>query len=109
MDKALDFGSAPASGSVGELRPLGLSEDKGAVAGKEFSFERGLEELESIVAKMERGEVQLADLVAYYERGTRLRAALEKTLAEAKMKIEKVEADGTIVPFNTAADGADGI
>ncbi|MDR1009491.1 MAG: exodeoxyribonuclease VII small subunit [Rickettsiales bacterium] len=69
---------------------------------RELSFEEAMVELDTIVLKMERGEVKLAELVAYYERGARLRAVLEKMLAEAKLKIEKIGEDGATTPFPPA-------
>jgi exodeoxyribonuclease VII small subunit len=47
---------------------------------------------------MELGEIKLAELVAFYERAAALKAHLEKTLAGAKLKIEKVQADGSVAP-----------
>ena len=63
---------------------------------KDMPFESAMAELDSIVKKMEAGEIKLAELVAFYERAAALKAHLEKTLGAAKLKIEKVQADGSI-------------
>ena len=41
----------------------------------QLSFERAIEELESIVKRLEEGKVPLEELVAIYERGEALKAA----------------------------------
>jgi exodeoxyribonuclease VII small subunit len=68
------------------------------VDAQNMTFESAMEELGSIVAKMESGEIRLAELVAFYERATALKNFLERTLAEAKLKIEKASAapDGAV-------------
>jgi exodeoxyribonuclease VII small subunit len=74
---------------------------------KNMTFESAMEELNSIVSKMESGEIKLAELVAFYERATALKTFLEKTLADAKLKIEKASAapDGSVKtePFEISA------
>jgi len=65
---------------------------------KNMPFEAAMAELDSIVRKMEAGEIKLSELVAFYERAAALKAHLEKTLGAAKLKIEKVQADGSIKP-----------
>ena len=40
---------------------------------EQLTFEKALEELESIVTRLERGEVPLAESIAIYERGDALR------------------------------------
>jgi exodeoxyribonuclease VII small subunit len=72
----------------------GSSHMKGTAMDEEIgkmTFEEAMGALEKLVVKMESGEVKLADTVAYYERGTALKKHLESMLADAKMKIEKVE------------------
>ena len=63
---------------------------------KNLPFEAAMAELDSIVKKMEAGEIKLAELVSFYERAAALKAHLEKTLSEAKMKIESVQAGGVV-------------
>ena len=70
----------------------------------QLSFEEAMAELESIIRKMESEGVKLADSVALYERGVALKTRLEAMLADAKMKVEKIQLapDGapTTVPFD---------
>ena len=65
---------------------------------RDMPFEAAMAELDSIVKKMESGEIKLAELVAFYERAAALKMHLEKTLNDAKLKIEKVQSDGTVAP-----------
>lgn len=55
---------------------------------EDFSFEEGLEKLESIVEEMESGELRLDELVKRYEAGSKLLAQCDKRIAEAEAKIE---------------------
>lgn len=56
----------------------------------EFSFERALKELESIVGRLERGDVELEESIVIYERGEALRAHCDKLLKQAEAKVEKL-------------------
>lgn len=56
----------------------------------QLSFENALEELETIVRKLEAGEAPLEDSIAAYERGTALKRHCEEKLREAQIKIEKI-------------------
>jgi len=67
-----------------ETRPEALP----AVEG--LSFEAALEELETIVSRLEQGEVDLEDSIALYERGMALKAHCEKKLKGAEMRLEKI-------------------
>ena len=62
-------------------------------AANEMSFEESLEELETIVNKLEQGEVSLDDAVKAYERGTELKQHCQKRLDEAKMRVDKIRAE----------------
>lgn len=55
-----------------------------------LSFEAGLKELESIVARLEQGQVDLEDSIALYERGQALKAHCEKKLKAAESRLEKI-------------------
>lgn len=57
---------------------------------KAMSFEKALEELETIVARLESGEVELEQSIAIYERGAALRAHCEARLKDAELKVEKI-------------------
>lgn len=62
------------------------------------SFEEALEELESIVDKLEKGELTLDKSLEYFQRGVELSKYCNKRLDEVEKKISVlVEAeDGTI-------------
>ncbi|MEM7696521.1 MAG: exodeoxyribonuclease VII small subunit [Pseudomonadota bacterium] len=67
---------------------------------EKLSFEMAMEELETIVDKLERGDVPLEESITHYERGEALKARCEALLANAKMRVEKVrlKSDGTPDP-----------
>jgi len=54
-------------------------------------FEEALKKLESIVEAMECEDLPLESLLAKYEEGTRLAQACQEKLAEAELKIQKLE------------------
>jgi exodeoxyribonuclease VII small subunit len=55
-----------------------------------MSFEKALEELEKIVAKLESGQAPLAESIAIYERGEALKSHCEILLKAAEARIEKI-------------------
>jgi exodeoxyribonuclease VII small subunit len=57
----------------------------------ELSFEDALKQLEALVDEMESDALPLEDLLTHYEQGTRLAAVCQKKLAEAELKIQKLE------------------
>ncbi len=63
-----------------------------------LSFEKALEELETIVQKLETGDVDLDQSIALYERGTLLKAHCAAKLSAAQEKIEKISlgSDGAV-------------
>ena len=56
----------------------------------ELSFEAALEELESIVQRLEQGKVNLEQSISDYERGEALKAHCDKLLKEAEGRVEKI-------------------
>jgi len=66
-----------------------MSEKKSAPV-ESLSFEQALEELKTIVERLESGRGSLDDAIAAYERGAQLKAHCEAKLKEAQLKIEKV-------------------
>ena len=64
------------------------------VAVGDLSFEKALEELEKIVARLERGEVPLAESITIYERGEELKKHCERLLGEAEARVEKIRVGG---------------
>ena len=68
---------------------------KAAVAqtagGKDLPFEEALKKLESIVESMESDELPLDALLSRFEEGTRLARVCQAKLAEAELKIQRLE------------------
>jgi exodeoxyribonuclease VII small subunit len=54
-------------------------------------FEDALKRLETIVEAMESGDLPLETLLARYEEGTRLAGMCQSKLAEAELKLQKLE------------------
>jgi exodeoxyribonuclease VII small subunit len=61
-------------------------------------FERAIEELESIVKRLEEGKVPLEESVAIYERGEILKARCEDLLRQAEARVEKITLDASGKP-----------
>lgn len=55
-----------------------------------MSFEDALQELETIVKRLEEGKVRLDEAVTSYERGAALKNHCETKLREAQAKVEKI-------------------
>jgi exodeoxyribonuclease VII small subunit len=68
---------------------------------KRFSFEKAMEELESIVAKLESGKVPLEESVANYERGEALKRRCEELLNQAEARVAKITLDASGKPSGT--------
>jgi exodeoxyribonuclease VII small subunit len=60
---------------------------------KKLSFERALEELETIVKRLEDGKVPLEESVAIYERGESLKRRCEELLRQAEARVDKITTD----------------
>jgi exodeoxyribonuclease VII small subunit len=60
---------------------------------KKLSFERAIEELESIVKRLEEGKVPLEESVAIYERGESLKRRCEELLRQAEARVDKITTD----------------
>jgi exodeoxyribonuclease VII small subunit len=56
-------------------------------------FERAIEELESIVKRLEEGKVPLEESVAIYERGEALKRRCEDLLRQAEARVDKITLD----------------
>lgn len=65
---------------------------------KTLPFERAIEELESIVKRLEEGKVPLEESVAIYERGEILKARCEDLLRQAEARVEKITLDASGKP-----------
>ena len=67
----------------------------------QFSFERAIEELESIVRRLEDGKVPLEESVAIYERGEALKRRCEDLLRQAEARVQKITLDAAGNPTGT--------
>jgi exodeoxyribonuclease VII small subunit len=65
-------------------------------------FEKALEQLEEIVAKLESGKVDLEQSIAIYEKGQALKDHCEKQLKDAEARIEKITLKPDGKPSGTA-------
>ncbi len=62
---------------------------------KRLSFEKAIEELESIVKRLEDGKVPLEESVTIYERGEALKQRCEELLRQAEAKVDRITADAS--------------
>jgi exodeoxyribonuclease VII small subunit len=67
----------------------------------QLSFERAIEELESIVRRLEDGKVPLEESVAIYERGEALKRRCEDLLRQAEARVQKITLDVSGNPTGT--------
>lgn len=66
------------------------------------TFEENLQELETIVSRLETGDVALEDAIAEFQKGMLISKELQKTLKESEETLVKVmQADGTEVEMDT--------
>ena len=65
-------------------------------------FERAIEELETIVKRLEDGKVPLEESVTIYERGEALKRRCEELLRAAEARVEKITLDAGGKPTGTA-------
>ncbi len=68
---------------------------------KRLSFEKAMDELESIVAKLESGKVPLEESIQNYERGEALKKRCEELLRQAEARVEKITLDASGKPAGT--------
>ncbi len=62
---------------------------------RKLSFEKAIEELESIVKRLEEGKVPLEESVAIYERGEALKRRCDELLRQAEARVEKITTDAS--------------
>ncbi|HEN3192301.1 TPA: exodeoxyribonuclease VII small subunit [Streptococcus agalactiae] len=66
------------------------------------TFEENLQELETIVSRLETGDVALEDAIAEFQKGMLISKELQRTLKEAEETLVKVmQADGTEAEMDT--------
>ncbi len=68
---------------------------------KKLSFENAIEELESIVKRLEEGKVALEESVTIYERGEALKRRCEELLRQAEARVDKIAIDANGQPTGT--------
>jgi exodeoxyribonuclease VII small subunit len=68
---------------------------------KKLPFERAIEELESIVKRLEEGKVPLEESVTIYERGEALKKRCQELLTQAEARVEKITLDAGGKPTGT--------
>ena len=68
---------------------------------RKLSFERALEELETIVKRLEDGKVPLEESVTIYERGEALKRRCEELLRQAEARVDKITTDANGQPTGT--------
>lgn len=66
------------------------------------SFEQALDELDSLVRRMESGELTLDESIAAYKRGAELARLCQARLAQAELDIRQLEGD-LLKPLDVAA------
>src|SRR6266403_152907 len=89
--------SAPASAL---LRESNMAENT-ELEVRKLTFERAIEELESIVKRLEEGKVPLEESVAIYERGEALKRRCEELLRQAEARVDKITTDANGQPTGT--------
>jgi exodeoxyribonuclease VII small subunit len=75
---------------------------KNTPPGDDIAFEKALEELEAIVARMEEGKLPLEESLAAYQRGAELLRHCESKLSAAQARISVLE--GEVLKDLPAAD-----
>lgn len=67
----------------------------------QMPFERAIDELETIVKRLEEGKVPLEESVAIYERGEALKRRCEDLLRQAEARVERITLDAQGKPTGT--------
>jgi exodeoxyribonuclease VII small subunit len=73
-------------------------------------FEKSLEELEALVARLERCDLPLAEALALFEQGVAMTRSCHTALSEAQQKVEILLQEGgtaRATTFETAPDQED--
>jgi exodeoxyribonuclease VII small subunit len=68
---------------------------------KKMAFEQAIEQLETIIKRLEEGKVPLEESVAIYERGEALKSRCEELLRAAEARVEKITLDASGKPKGT--------
>jgi len=87
--------SAPRERRIRESDMAENTQENTRVDVNKLSFERAIEELESIVKRLEDGKVPLEESVAIYERGEALKRRCEELLRQAEARVDKITTDAS--------------
>ncbi|MFT7653125.1 MAG: exodeoxyribonuclease VII small subunit [Limisphaerales bacterium] len=71
------------------------------------NFETALEELESLVSKMESGDLSLDESLKAFERGVKLARQCQNELKNAELKVQALTDDGELVPLDSTSSNDD--
>ncbi len=80
---------------------------KASSEGTTPDFEKSLQELETLIARLERGELPLAESLALFEQGVALTRRCHTALSEARQRVEILSKDGGTAPFDPPSQGSD--
>jgi exodeoxyribonuclease VII small subunit len=69
----------------------------------EPDFEQSLQELETLIARLERGDLPLAESLTLFEQGVALTRQCHARLADAQARVELLLKDGSTQPFDADA------
>ncbi|MCY4288348.1 MAG: exodeoxyribonuclease VII small subunit [Aestuariivita sp.] len=67
----------------------------------ELSFEAAMQELETVVAKLESGDIELDESISLFERGHALKRRCEEELKRAEERVEAITLDANGNPNGT--------
>ena len=74
---------------------------------QELTFEEAMNELETLVRRLEEGRMPLEESVKAYERGMALKKICDAKLQAAKLKVDQIVKEGqgevSLKPFETVA------
>ncbi|MEX2583747.1 MAG: exodeoxyribonuclease VII small subunit [Gemmatimonadota bacterium] len=78
-----------------------------AEAGSErLTLEAALNRLEEITRSLEAGEIELDDSLTLYEEGIRLVRLAEEAIRAAELRIERLNADGSLSGIEAPGEGS---
>ena len=89
--------SSDESTDVGKRQMSELMDVSDSESTEKISFEQSLEELESLVEKLEKGQLTLDESLGLFERGMKLARICNQKLSKAERKIEiLIEENGNL-------------
>jgi len=74
---------------------------------EELTYEQAVEELETIIERIESGEIGLEDSIRQYERGAVLLKRCREILGRAEQRIERLDAE-SLADAGAGPDAGDG-